>query len=66
MSDVERESQNLEATPPLELNKETLQDLDVETRDADDVRGGAVSIVATTQSQYCVKDPYSTGKALSA
>ena len=65
MSDVERDSEKLEATTPLELNKETLQDLDVETSDADEVRGG---LAASLNTEYCKKgaDPYSTGKALSA
>ena len=44
MSDVERESENLDATTPLELNKETLQDLDIETTAGENVKGGVSNI----------------------
>jgi hypothetical protein len=41
------EAESLESTESLELNKETLHDLDIEDRAAQLVRGGAV------KSQFC-------------
>ena len=45
----DRESESL-AGDSLELNKETLQDLDVEGSDARDVKGGGIIVVG---SQLC-------------
>lgn len=44
MSNADRESENVESITPFELNKETLQDLDVSAGDAQDVKGGGFSL----------------------
>jgi hypothetical protein len=49
MSSQNQESHSAEdRAPELELNKETLQDLDLEPIDANEVKGGAVSAPAST------------------
>ncbi len=49
MSRQNQESHNAEdRAPELELNKETLQDLDLEPADANEVKGGNVSTLGGT------------------
>lgn len=55
MSNTERESENVESIAPLELNKETIQDLGVDASEARDVKGGVGSIAL--DSMRCATGP---------
>jgi len=44
-------------TPTLDLNKETLRDLDVEPNDSGDVKGGGLSIFASTGRTAAQSNP---------
>jgi hypothetical protein len=63
MPSPEEKSHTGEESGPLELNKETLQNLDVEPAQADEVKGGFSYSGGVSQSFKAPLqiDPYSTG-----
>jgi len=61
MTDHDRKADDSNTSGPLELNKETLRDLDLEPGDERDVRGGGGLLTRSTQAGAAIQNPASTG-----